>query len=136
MPKKNRSYKKGNDQLWFVMDVDRWKREEINSLIHACDTTPQWFIAISNPCFEVWLHFHVRKAIPIQPESCGHLKSTLPDFIRGGFKVENICPKLETAVKNAREADPHADKHFPDTMQTKLYQLGIEMLDVLGKNWQ
>jgi hypothetical protein len=123
------------DQLWFVMDVDRWKREEIDSLIHLCETTEQWFIAISNPCFEVWLHYHVREHIPATSTDCNHLKSELPQFIRGGFKVESVCPKLEVAVKNAEEADVQAKKDYPDIMQTKLYRLGREMLGVLGRNW-
>ena len=43
------------DELWFVIDTDRW-REHIHNLRTSCATKHNWFVAQSNPCFEVWLY--------------------------------------------------------------------------------
>jgi len=41
------------DQVWFVLDVDRWPRREIHDLYQNCEAEPNWNVAISNICFEV-----------------------------------------------------------------------------------
>ena len=41
------------DQLWFILDIDRWERESIDELYHLTQITSSWFIGISNQCFEV-----------------------------------------------------------------------------------
>ena len=43
------------DELWFVFDVDDWEEEQIREIADYCHQKPNWRIAISNPCFEVWL---------------------------------------------------------------------------------
>ncbi|MDY4609691.1 MAG: RloB family protein [Sphaerochaetaceae bacterium] len=45
------------DQLWFVIDMDQWD-DKIDSLLLHCQSKGRWSIAISNPCFEVWLYYH------------------------------------------------------------------------------
>lgn len=46
------------DDLWFVIDTDRWTEEQIRNLAEYCESHHNWNIVISNPCFEVWLYFH------------------------------------------------------------------------------
>src|ERR1700748_2604146 len=45
------------DELWFVMDVDRWKVDQLREIANYCDQYSNWHIVLSNPCFEVWLYF-------------------------------------------------------------------------------
>jgi hypothetical protein len=52
----------GKVELWFVIDVDRWVKQ-IHELHNECSTKPDWNIAISNPCFEVWLNAHFEPQI-------------------------------------------------------------------------
>ena len=54
---------KGDDVIWFVLDVDLWKREPIDELINFCKNDATLNIAISNPCFEVWLLYHLLEDI-------------------------------------------------------------------------
>ncbi|MBL7828019.1 MAG: RloB domain-containing protein [Saprospiraceae bacterium] len=121
------------DYIWFVLDIDRWTRESINELIEFCRHTENWHIAISNPCFEVWLNFH-GGALP-EAQSCDDLKTLLNSRIRGGFHPNTICPLINTAIEYAKAADTHPDQDFPDNMQTKVYKLAEQMLEVLGRNW-
>ncbi|MFB9293399.1 RloB family protein [Persicitalea jodogahamensis] len=123
-----------NDQVWFVCDVDRW-REQIEALRLSCEQVPNWNIAVSNKCFEVWLHFHSGSISHPIDVSCAELKSSLPGTSVGEFNTHKYCPLIKQAAENARAADTNPGAHFPDLMQTKLYKLADAMLEVLGHNW-
>ncbi|MEZ4888515.1 MAG: RloB family protein [Chitinophagales bacterium] len=127
---------KDGDLVWFVLDVDRWERKEIEDLRIHCEQKNNWNIAISNPCFEVWVIFHLQKEIEDKGEMPKDLKHLIPQLIQGGFNLENICPLIETATENAKNADANSAHHFPYRMKTKVYQLAEQMLELLGKNWQ
>ena len=126
---------KDGDLVWFVLDVDRWERKEIEDLRIHCEQNKSWHIAVSNPCFEVWIIFHLLEILEDNGEEPKDLKTMIPNIIRGGFNTDNICPLIETATQNARKADGNSMHHFPDRMKTKVYQLAEQMLELLGKNW-
>lgn len=123
-----------NDSIWFVLDVDRWLRADIETLITATEVHNNWHVAISNPCFEVWLHCHIAPP-PADLFDCSALKTALNPLFRGGYRPENACPLLETAAQHARAIDSHPEQMYPDVLQTKLYPLAEEMLRMLGKAW-
>lgn len=125
---------KMEDSIWFVLDVDAWSRESIDELVVACNQASNWHIAISNPCFEVWLNLH-KGPLPDNVEDCDALKTMLGDRIRGGFHPNTICPLIEDAIKYAQEADTHPGQDYPDRMQTKVYLLASAMRALLGQNW-
>jgi len=55
--KKNSSFKEG-DEFWLVLDVDSWTNLEEIIATGAEDNIQ---MAISNPCFELWLLLHLKK---------------------------------------------------------------------------
>lgn len=125
------------DQIWFVLDVDRWKRESIEDLRSLCKDYNGWAVAVSNPCFEVWLYFHIGDASVASGKTSGDFKKLLHESVPGGYKVEQFTPKIETASTNAKAADPAPDHNYPDkTGTTKVYQLAEELVQFLGRNWQ
>ncbi len=121
------------DQIWFVCDIDRW-RDQLHELIAECEQRDNWHIAISNPCFEVWLHCH---AGPLEAGSfsCRDLKGMLPQTALGGFDTKSYCPEIEKAIGFAQQADSMPDSYLPEPMQTKVYKLAKEMCQLLGSNW-
>ena len=123
------------DELWFICDVDKWVRNQIDELFQICETEENWNLAISNPCFEVWLHHH-SGGLPDNGESCGELKTLLPTKKAGQFNINAFCLLIEEAFENARNADKHPNHYFPERMQTKVYKLANNMLALLGENWK
>jgi hypothetical protein len=127
---------KDNDVLWFVLDVDLWKREHIQELITACENDNTWHIAISNPCFEIWLLYHILENLE---EIEGNFKNELHLKSQNkGLKSYNprlFCPLIETALQNAKNNDTTATHDFPILRQTKVYLLAEQLLEKLGKNW-
>lgn len=83
---------KMEDSVWFVLDIDAWTRESIDELMIACAQTPNWHIAISNPCFEVWLNLHTGP-VPDNGEDCDALKTMLGSRIRAGSIRTPFAPK-------------------------------------------
>ncbi|MBC7553975.1 MAG: RloB domain-containing protein, partial [Taibaiella sp.] len=45
------------DQVWFVIDTDDWQ-DKIPKLKKSCSEYENWFVAQSNPSFEIWLYYH------------------------------------------------------------------------------
>lgn len=124
-----------DDQVWFVCDVDRW-RDQIEELRIDCEQVPNWNIAVSNPCFEIWLHLHSGDIQFPEDTTCGNLKTRLTQSLLGHYDPEIYCLQVDHATTRARNADNTPDSFFPDKMRTKLYKLAESMLTVLGNNWK
>jgi hypothetical protein len=124
-----------NDHVWFVCDVDRW-RAQIEELRVDCQQNVNWNVAVSNPCFEVWLHFHSGPLDLKGRLSCQMLKRRLPNSRVGAYETERYGSVIEEAALNARNSDPTPDSFFPDYLQSKIYKLAESMLAVLGNNWK
>jgi len=46
-----------NDELWLMIDVDRWKNKKLSSVTKEAKASG-FQLAVSNPCFETWLLCH------------------------------------------------------------------------------
>ncbi|APY12345.1 hypothetical protein BWZ22_14430 [Seonamhaeicola sp. S2-3] len=121
---------KYEDQLWFVLDVDRWDRTSIDSLFQLTQQTSNWYIAISNQCFEVWLFYH-KSDIKVNPNSSAQMKQLLNTQVKGGYKLEDYAPNIGTATVNAKNIDQNEAGYFPDIGVTKVYKLGEEIVGLL-----
>lgn len=126
---------KENDLLWFVLDVDRWSRETIIELRTICEQHSNWFLGISNPCFEVWLLFHLVKTFPDNGETCSNLKQKLHQVSKGGIEIDKLARSISDAANNAANSDDTPTSYFPNRMETKLYVLANQLLKLLGENW-
>ena len=123
-----------DDDLWFVMDKDRWSEVQLREIAHYCEQYPNWHIVISNPCFEVWLYFHKRKDISrSKSASCNDFKNEISTFEKGGFHPFTYVPNLSAAVINAKTADKDPTHFIPLFKQTKVYQLGETLTSFIGK---
>ena len=132
----NYEYQKGiesEDQVWFVLDVDNWPKKAVNDLIQNCKETGNWNIAISNPCFEVWLHYHLLEKIPAELNSAKKLKANLNLIISGGYNRDKFAELIQDASTNASKADLNKRHPFPDLNVSKVYLLADQLLKFLGK---
>lgn len=135
----NYDYQNGienEDLVWFVLDIDRWPRKEINSLNHYCDQKENWNISISNPCFEVWLHYHVLTVIPENLNTAKKFKENLNRIIHGGYNRDVYAKLIKTATKNSANSDNNKNHFYPGVRTTKVYTLAQKLLSFLGNNWQ
>jgi hypothetical protein len=123
------------DDLWFVMDIDRWSEEQLREIGSYCEKYPNWHIVLSNPCFEVWLYFHKKSDISLSKSvSSGDFKTEISTLEKGGYHPYKFLPHLDDAITNARDNDSDKNHFIPKLKETKVYLLGEAILQVVGKN--
>jgi hypothetical protein len=120
---------KDEDDLWFVIDKDRWNDAQIRELATYCEKYPNWHLVISNPCFEVWLYFHKKSDITSTISvSCNDFKSEISTFEKGGYHPLKFIPYFQDAITNAKKNDSDSKHFMPKNKETKVYQLGEAIL--------
>lgn len=124
-----------DDQLWFVMDTDRWPEDQLRAIQQACQQNLNWFLALSNPCFEVWLYLHVDEIEKSASTSCGDLKKELAEKTKGGYNKKDYISKIRVAHARSEQGDRDPNHFIPTVMSTKLYRLTGEIFRVIGNDF-
>lgn len=126
---------KDEDELWFVIDVDRWSHEQIRALYYYCEQYKNWNLVISNPCFEVWLYFHKKETIE-NPEllTCKDFKTAISLLDKGGYYYLNFILDIKQAIHNSKKADSDSKHFFPNANETKVYLLGEALIAAVSTN--
>lgn len=124
-----------DDELWLVLDVDRWPKKDLSHLYQE-SFSKGWHVAISNPCFEVWLCYHMEKDIPdrgIHMQS-KYFKAHLHTLTSGGYSPEIYVPLAFDAIENAKDKDIDPDSRIPDYKVTHVYRLMENMRNYTSKS--
>ena len=95
-----------DDRLWFVSDRDRWEEKVLRNINEECDKHSNWRLAISNPCFEVWLFLHFRDIGDTQADSSNAFKQALDELSPSGYQVAAFAPRIEEAIPRAKATTP------------------------------
>lgn len=121
---------KNGDRLWFVLDVDRW-RKALHDIQIECEKQG-WQMALSNPCFEIWLWLHLKDMTESTSETCQELKSEIHQNCESGYNVEIFTkPEFyESARFRAKDIDI-ALGFMPELKTTKVYLLFDELFEIL-----
>lgn len=104
------------DSLWLVLDVDRWGSAKLAAVAREAKSVG-FGLAISNPCFEVWLLYHFTADIPAS-ERCQDMVLALRQATGGGYnksklEPERFAPHLGTALERAEASDPSPRGRWP-----------------------
>ena len=123
------------DELWFVLDKDRWSDRQLREIQEYCAQQANWHVAISNPCFEVWLYFHFKADIDISKSvSCNDFKHEISTFDSAGYHPLKYIPRIQEATLNAENADSHIGYFMPGFKETKMYELAKRVMAFVGEN--
>ncbi len=115
---------KGTYSLYIVMDTDHWGKRQIHQVYEDCSKKPEWDVAISNPCFEVWLYFHREKNLPDNiSKTCSDWKKVVDKIFSGGFNADKHPALIQSAIENAK-ANYSGKGYEPDPGSTQLHILG------------
>ena len=124
-----------DDQLWFVSDTDRWEENTLRTINEECMRHSNWSLAISNPCFEVWLFLHQQNISATQAHSPKDFKRALDVLMPSGYQVAIFAPLIEEATQRARNDDSQPHHFLPERRTTKLYLLAEQLRDFMGQEW-
>lgn len=123
------------DEVWFVIDTDRWnEKNKIASLRDHCsnkngEAGPMWFIAQSNPCFEIWLYYHFFNYNPNEEHIRSGLsfKQYVATMIPGGFDSRSMPIAIQSAILNS-ETHYEEVENQPVVYATEVFKLGKVIL--------
>lgn len=123
------------DQMWIVVDVDRWPEEQLSILAQECYSRG-WNLAISNPCFEVWLCYHMEEDIPDGGEikDSGYFKNHLSLLTIEGYSPEVYSPLAFSAIEVAKAKDTNPGMRIPPYKVTHVYRLMEQMKNFSSKS--
>ena len=116
-------YEKGQDSVWFVIDTDKWG-EKIDTIRAEIEKYKNWFIAQSNPCFEVWLYYHIKNKRPVfeNMAQSSKWKGFLNEIMPGGFDSRKHPILIEDAISNSKENYLESDEKL-GLCSTEVYKL-------------
>ncbi|SHE99871.1 RloB family protein [Chryseobacterium takakiae] len=122
------------DELWFVMDVDRWTSKQLREMIDYCSDKPNWNIVLSNPCFEVWLFLHRKENFNNSKSiQCKEFKDEISNFDSEGYNPLNFITLIKDAVIHAKTLDSDPNNEIPLLKETKVYKLIESILKFVSK---
>lgn len=113
------------DERWLMIDVDHHRPEELNPICQEAEQKGIW-LAISNPCFELWLYLHLADA-DASDTNCHAVETRLRNAL-GGYNKANLdtnrfAPHVADAVERARNLHANPSERWPAFPGTHVYKL-------------
>ena len=116
-------------EYWAIIDRDAWSQAELDEAWKLTMSRKGYHLAMSNPCFELWLWLHLR---PNRPFADRHdcqrsLMREWPEFSKGDYDAASLKEKVELACSRAKELDETPDSPWPEQQATRLYRLAEKL---------
>ncbi len=138
---------KESDEFWLIIDRDDWEtihKHNFDSLVEDCNSEKNFFLAMSNPCFEIWLIMHLKSISEFSEEeiqlimnnqkvnaSKNYIDKILGEIQGRGYNKRpnpNIfLPKTRIAINQAKELDI-ANEDYPTSLGSHVYKLAEKLL--------
>jgi hypothetical protein len=118
-----------SDQLWYCGDTDHWATgNHLPNLLLVLQHCAQsgYHVALSNPCFELWLLLHF-SVLPENAATCSTICDALSAAAGGyskdrGFHSPITAQMIETAAERATQLDV-GSAEIPVTPSTRIYRM-------------
>lgn len=121
-----------DDECWIVFDVESLTRNDKRErqVREAIDVArdQKWFVALSNPCFEVWYLLHIMDDLTGIDGTGNSAKETLRMQL-GGYRESNVpqpCldrQAIQLAITRAKSRDTDPNSPIPALPSTRVYRL-------------
>lgn len=112
-----------DDEVWLVLDTDRWSTSQLREVEQICKENG-WNLAISNPCFEIWLYLHYADLPKEAPTNSKDWKKLVRQVAPGPFKSAELIGQINQAIVRAEALDTDPNNAVTGALQTNLYRLG------------
>lgn len=140
--RKKYQIKRKRDELWMAIDYDRWGQAKLSEIAQLCEQKG-FNLAVSNPCFELWLLLHLRKLnsysmkeqenfllnrrigkrTPIEKvivDECGEYNKTR-------INMAHFSHNIRGAIEEARRID-NPDLRWPEELGSRLFLIVEEII--------
>lgn len=137
-----------DDQLWVVIDRDRWQEETISAIARYCQQDANLCFCVSNPCFELWLLLHLMDIKDCNKEMIEKIRANkkssksgdtylktlmrkkLGHYNDSSYDAEKLLNNLQTAITRAEALDTKKRDRWPQTLGTRAYLLVKSILNL------
>ena len=114
-----------DDYLVLVIDTDRWLEATLSSVAAEC-SRKGFTLAVSNPCFELWLHLHFSNDID-QSNSCSdyaeEIRKLLGEYNKANLKQEHYTEEaIKDAIKRSKKL-ANVDDRWPQQHGTDVHKV-------------
>lgn len=133
-----------DDQLWIVIDKDRWTEKMISDIACECHKKKSFNMGLSNPCFELWLLLHYKdlsecspsekKAIKENKKIRGtpllkrKMRSVLGSYSESSYDADSMLANVKEAIEHATRLDINKKQRWPQNIGTRVYKLVSNIL--------
>lgn len=136
-----------DDELWLVVDKDQWKDKMLSRVATECALEVSMHMALSNPCFELWLLLHLEDAASLTPEEHilwmenrrksknadpylkVRLRQKMGTYHESYYDAMTLIAHIEDAIKRARALDKTPTDRWPQTLGTRVYLLAESVMN-------
>jgi hypothetical protein len=130
---------KRDDEMWIVIDKDRWSARMLSQVATQCNQK-NINMALSNPCFEVWLLLHLKDMSEYSDSKITILQNNknrdLEKEIRricGKFNKINLdlskyIPNISAAIDRAHALDTNPGHRWPNSIGTRVYKIAEKII--------
>ncbi len=140
-----------DDELWLVVDKDRWTEAMLSHVATECKQEISMHMALSNPCFELWLLLHLedvasltseeqklwmenrRKPKSSDPYLKKLLRQKMGSYQESAYDALSLILHVEVAIERARLLDDNPADRWPQTLGTRVYLLAESVMN--RKEW-
>jgi hypothetical protein len=133
-----------DDQLWLVVDVDAWTEQMLGEVATEC-RQKAYKLAVSNPCFELWLLLHRKSLDEYTPEAIeelaqnkkvtkgrnrleAELLNLCGRYDKADYDVSDYIPFVEQALERAKAIDTNPEHRWPQKIGTRVYLLAESII--------
>lgn len=130
---------RNDDELWLVIDVDEWQEQALSEVARL-SVQKDYHLAVSNPCFELWLLLHRVNISEYSEERCEELlenrrvsssrnciEQALLDicgeYNKANLKTEHFVPYVDYAISQAENLDANDNGRWPSGLGSHVYLL-------------
>ncbi|MGV3623483.1 MAG: RloB family protein [Archangium sp.] len=115
------------DQYWVLLDTDHWSQgTHVAAFSKAIKEAKDcgFHVAVSNPCFELWLLLHVVDASsPLDAKTAEQqLRTALGGYSKTNVPTAKLMPLLNDAIARAKKLDV-GEGGWPQSVGTQVHLL-------------
>ena len=136
-----------DDELWLVVDKDRWTEAMLSRVATECSQEVAMHMALSNPCFELWLLLHIEDSALLTPEEQKQwienrrkskngdpylkvrLRQKMGSYHESSYDALALIAHVEDAIERARVLDKNPNDRWPQTLGTRVYLLAESVMN-------
>ena len=136
-----------DDELWLVIDKDRWTEAMLSRVATECSQEVAMHMALSNPCFELWLLLHIEDSALLTPEEQKQwienrrkskngdpylkvrLRQKMGSYHESSYDALALIAHVEDAIERARALDKNPNDRWSQTLGTRVYLLAESVMN-------